>query len=163
MHIGNNDFGIAVKNERPSNWKVFKHFTEAKEALQKYNQTKEKEELDSAKMYALKAASAQPYFNSPLYLLFYVGIAYLNLEKNDDAEKLARYIVTLRPDSALAWYSWGFTLCFLSYDQEAIKCYDKALELKDSVEEHKMKADIYFMKARSLRNIKRYDEAIKYL
>jgi len=162
LQIGKNDFEIAAKHERPSNWRVFRFFTEAKEALQKYKQTDRDEYIYHAKIYALEAASSQPYFNSPLYLLFNVGIDYLNLEKNDEAEMLARYIVTLRPDSALAWYSWGITLTFMSLDREAIRCYDKALTLKDSVEEHKMMAEIYFMKARSLRNLKRYDEAIYY-
>ncbi|MCK9439924.1 MAG: hypothetical protein M0Q13_00660 [Methanothrix sp.] len=151
-----------IENDLPSNWRVFKYFTEARESLQKFNHNKDCNELDRARIHVLEASSEEPYFNAPLYLLFSVGIAYLNMKKNDDAEKLARYAVTLRPDSALAWYSWGVTLCFLSLDQEAIRCYNNALKLKDSVEEHNMKADIYFMKARSLRNINRYDEAIKY-
>ena len=163
LHIGGDPSRIDTKHVLPS-WKVLKDLTEAIEALQTYSITKESKDLDRARTFGLKAARVDPYYNDPLYLLYNVGIAYLNKKKNCEAERLARYIVALRPDSPLVWYSWGLTLKFLTLNNEAIECYDKALSLDGFVEEEKDKieTEIYFMKAVSLRDLKHFDEAIIY-
>ena len=162
FHIGEIAYEAVSRGQLPKDWKLFKYFIKAIENLQRYSNTKECIELDRAKINALRAATDDRDYSDTLYLLFNVGIAYLNLNKNNEAERLARYIVTLRPYSALAWFSWGLTLKFLNLNQEAIECYDKALSLKDSVDYFKIEDKIYSMKGVSLRSLKHYDEAIEY-
>lgn len=109
-----NPSGKAPDHELP-NWEVLKYYTEGRDALQTYNITKERKYLNLARCYGLKAASVDPYYNNPLYLLYNVGIAYINNFSNPDyhkAERIARYIVALRPDSPRVWYSWGVALSF---------------------------------------------------
>lgn len=149
-----------LTNTRPSTWRVLKDFTEAAESLSSYMYTKDVKELQKAKKSSIKAFTADSYYKDPMYLLFNIGIEYLNLEKYYEAERLARYIVSLRPDSAFAWYSWGLALRMMRLDEEAILCYDKILELKESVEKNKIKDESKAMKAMSLRRLNRYSEAI---
>lgn len=161
-----NPSGKAPDHELP-NWEVLKYYTEARDALQTYNITKERKYLDLARCSGLKAASVDPYYNNPLYLLYNVGIAYINNFKNPDyyeAERIARYVVALRPDSPRVWYSWGVALSFLTFNKEAIDCFEKALFFDNYETEkgNKIAKDIYFMMAISLRDLKHYDESIRY-
>lgn len=148
----------------PNTWIVFKEYTIAVEHLQKFISTNNKKELEQSKDFALKAVSSDPYYERPLDLLLNVGIAYLNLGEKNKAEKLSRYIVSLRPDLPVAWYSWGLVLRVMRLDKEAIECFDKILNSCSFAK--KIDRDIYvlanIMKAVSLRRLKRFDEALYY-
>ena len=70
----------------------------------------------------------------------------------------------MRPDSPRVWYSWGVALIFLSLNKEAIVCFEKALffDNYETEKEKKIENDIYLMMAISLRDLKLYDESIRY-
>lgn len=150
------------KNSGPSNWIVLKQYTEAMERLDNYNKSRESKEIECAKKCLLNAISIDPYYNSPLYLLYNgVGIAYLNEEKYPEAESLARYAVTLRPDSSLVLYSWGLALLQLRLYEEAAECLDLGLTHIDPEKKYKIESELHALKAIALRGLMRYDEAIE--
>jgi tetratricopeptide (TPR) repeat protein len=93
-----------------------------------YILTKDEKELARAKNFALKAASSDPNFDESLYLLLNIGIAYLNSGEQYEAERIGRYIVSLRPESFYAWYSWGLALRIMGLDEDAIVCFDKIID-----------------------------------
>jgi hypothetical protein len=152
--------GQSLRRVQPKNWVILKYYTEAMGCLQKYALCNEEELLDHAKKYALKAAYADLQYRPSFILLYHVGIAYINLRKNDAAEKLARCAICLKPDSSLAWYSWGASLRLKKFNKEAIECFDKAIELSEFDKESDISVEIYFIRANTLRRLKRYDEAI---
>jgi len=148
---------------RPNSWIVYREYAMAVDHLQNFVATKDEEELEQARRFALKAVSSDPYYEQPLYLLLRVGIAYLNMGKENNAERLSRYIVSIRSDSFSAWYSWGLALHMMKLDEEAIECFNEIL--KPNIIENR-DLDIYIhanvMKAVSLRRLKRLDEALYY-
>jgi tetratricopeptide (TPR) repeat protein len=72
-----------------------------------------------------------------------------------DQQRRSYDLGELKPDYADSWNSKGNTLTWLDKYNEAIKCYDKAIELKPDY------ADAWYEKGKALHNLTKYNEAIK--
>jgi dipeptidyl aminopeptidase/acylaminoacyl peptidase/tetratricopeptide (TPR) repeat protein len=156
------DYGLMHDdNERLRSFTEFKHYTEAVAQLNKYYRTKNWNEIENARKSALRAFSVNYSHEGLLSLLFVVEMIYLYGEKKYEAEALARYIVNLRPDSALAWYYWGLALLKLNLSEEAAECSDVGLKRIVHLK-HKIGSELFCLKALALRGLGRYNESIEF-
>ncbi|GHT77392.1 hypothetical protein AGMMS50262_18260 [Bacteroidia bacterium] len=81
----------------------------------------------------------------------------IKLEQYDIAISYLDEYLELNPEDATAWNLKGNCLFYLEfYNEETMKCYDKAIELNNSFEVP------YFNKANILSILQRYNEALEY-
>ncbi len=84
-----------------------------------------------------------------------LGNTYYN--KRQYAEAIEQYnIIISDPNYASAWYNKGLSLANLSKHQEAITCYDKALDIDPNY------ANAWNNKGNALAKLSKYEEAIKH-
>lgn len=135
------------------NWESFKYFTKALDNYRRYILIEDTRALEHALKNCLKAISIEQDYDQPIRLLYNLGIAYLNNNKYYEAERTFRQILMFKRDSGNAWHGLGKALRRLHQHEEAIKCYDEALEITKS--EAEAKATLT-SKGHSLRHLENY-------
>jgi hypothetical protein len=69
---------------------AFRDLTYSVDCLTNYNFTRDENQLELAKMYSKQSMTADIYYKKAIFLLFNIGIVYLNKKNYYEAERLAR-------------------------------------------------------------------------
>lgn len=107
-----------------------------------------------------KVLEVLPHCKDDLFILIYLNplfqqalgnkaVTLAKLGKHNDAIEYFNKLLKLNPNSPEGWFGKGSSLLMLEQHEEAIKCYDKALE--NSLEDNSKKADIWYYKGVALK------------
>lgn len=110
-------------------WQTFANITQAREAYLAYQSTGDMAQLERAKQKALDAQKCEPRYNGSYVMLETIGFEYLSIGDFSQSKSIFEDITKNNSWNAMAWNCKGVALDAGGNYDEAIKAYDKAIEI----------------------------------